>query len=79
MSNNMLEGLGGPVPMDKLDFGETDPTLAACCRREVRAQCGTWQCLSWGSFHIPCILTRFLFIGRIESQEICIGTDTESS
>jgi len=43
MSNNMWEGLGGPVHMDQPDFGEIDPTLDACCRREVRAV--FWLCV----------------------------------
>ena len=37
MNNNLWEGLGGPVHMDNPDFGEIDPTLEACCRREVES------------------------------------------
>lgn len=36
-SNHMLEGLGGPIQIDQQNFGEIDPTLAACCRREVES------------------------------------------
>lgn len=31
----MLEGLGGPVQMDKTDRSGIDPTLDMCCQREV--------------------------------------------
>ena len=34
--NGTWEGLGGPVRMDPVNRGEIDPTLEACCRREVR-------------------------------------------
>ena len=31
-----LEGLGGPINVDKYDFDGIDPTLDSCCQREVR-------------------------------------------
>jgi hypothetical protein len=31
----MMEGLGGPVQMDSYNFDGIDPTLDACCEREV--------------------------------------------
>ena len=30
-----MEGLGGPVRMDEYNFDGIDPTLDACCQREV--------------------------------------------
>jgi len=30
------EGLGGPTRMDEYSFDGIDPTLDACCQREVR-------------------------------------------
>lgn len=46
MSSNMMEGLGGPIHMDRPDLGEIDPTLAACCRREVcNVKCRNVVCL----------------------------------
>ena len=31
-----MEGLGGPIRMDEYSFDGIDPTLDACCQREVR-------------------------------------------
>lgn len=31
-----LEGLGGPISMDPYRLDGIDPTLDACCQREVR-------------------------------------------
>ena len=31
----MMEGLGGPVRMDQYNLAGIDPTLDACCQREV--------------------------------------------
>ena len=31
-----LEGLGGPICMDEVKYDGIDPTLDACCQREVR-------------------------------------------
>ena len=31
-----LEGLGGPIRMDEVRYDGIDPTLDACCQREVR-------------------------------------------
>lgn len=36
----MFEGYGGPVRMDKADLSSIDPTLDACCHREVRKKAG---------------------------------------
>lgn len=30
-----MEGLGGPIRMDEVQYGGIDPTLDACCQREV--------------------------------------------
>ena len=32
---NRLEGLGGPVHVNRPDFGDIDPTLESCCQREI--------------------------------------------
>jgi hypothetical protein len=42
MNSNMWEGFGGPVKMDQPELGDIDPTLAACCRREVSADEPRW-------------------------------------
>ena len=34
--NGMMEGLGGPVRMDQYNSNGIDPTLDACCQRDVR-------------------------------------------
>ena len=31
-----MEGLGGPIRMEEYNFDGIDPTLDACCQREVR-------------------------------------------
>jgi hypothetical protein len=36
MSSELWEGVGGPVRMDEANLNGIDPTLDACCRREVR-------------------------------------------
>jgi hypothetical protein len=36
MSRELWEGVGGPVRMDEANLNGIDPTLDACCRREVR-------------------------------------------
>jgi len=35
-TNSMFEGYGGPINMNKYDITGIDPTLAACCQKEVR-------------------------------------------
>jgi hypothetical protein len=47
-----LEGLGGPVSVDKYHFDGIDPTLDSCCQREVSA----WV--------IPCIFVPVLVCRR---------------
>lgn len=42
MNSNMWEGLGGPVKMDQPELSDIDPTLAACCRREVSEDEPRW-------------------------------------
>lgn len=37
-NNNALEGLGGPVHVDRPNFEGIDPTLESCCRREEEDQ-----------------------------------------
>lgn len=34
-STKMFEGYGGPIQMNQTDLSKIDPTLAACCQREV--------------------------------------------
>lgn len=36
MGSELWEGIGGPIRMDGASLGDIDPTLDACCRREVR-------------------------------------------
>ena len=46
MNNELWEGIGGPVRMDRANLGDIDPTLDACYRREVRVELGTSNCIS---------------------------------
>lgn len=45
MNNELWEGIGCPVRMDRANLGDIDPTLDACCRREVRVELGTSNCM----------------------------------
>jgi hypothetical protein len=68
MSRELWEGVGGPVRMDETNLNGIDPTLDACCRREVRRSLHEKVC----DIHndSPCFLTLVYRLNPIASDRL---------